>query len=110
MRRLVANLIRNRVAVEVLHTSSIGRQITERFATTRRRRVEYVTEKLLAGLDAEHRRRVNAICNVLTNSTAVRTMADNWDMEEDEMAETIAWAVNTVVGRAKRTGVGRSRR
>ena len=102
VRRLVANLVRNRVAVEALHTSSIGREITERFRGNRRKRVEHVTDKLLDGLDADHRRRVNAICNVLTNSSAVRTMEDNWDMDEGEMAETMAWAVNTVVARAKR--------
>ena len=105
VRRLVDNLVRNAVAVEALHTSSIGREISQRFHRARRARVEYVTDKLLEGLDEEHRRRVNAICNVLTNSGAVRTMQDNWGMDEAEMAETMAWAVNTVVARAKRSGV-----
>jgi AcrR family transcriptional regulator len=110
VRSLVGNLVRNRVAVEALQTSSIGRQITERFRGSRRKRIEYVTAKLLEDLDAGDRRRVNAICNVLTNSSAVRTMEENWDMDEDEIAETMAWAVNTVVTRAKRSGVGGSQR
>lgn len=76
--------------------------------TRRRDRRRAVATTLLAtqSLDDRTRQRISPLVLLLTSTTAHKHLRDHWDLDEDESAELVGWAIKTLIHAASHEKLG----
>lgn len=57
-------------------------------------------------LDDRTRQRISPLVLLLTSTTAHKHLRDHWDLDEDESAELVRWAIKTIIHAANHEKLG----
>src|SRR3954454_12853208 len=104
--------------IRALNGSAMSAETRTQRAGARRRMVQHALADATTGLDEPDRQRLEAAVHVLSSSNAYLHLRDFWDMDAEQSADVVAWAVRALVravvteggtGNGKRAGVGTTR-
>ena len=104
VREMFPRFDRRPEVIRALNSNDVGREMRKNRAGYRRKNVRDALAPSLDGVDAETRRRVEAVVHLVSSSTGYLHLHDFWDMSADDAADTVEWAVRALVSAAVERG------